>query len=87
MFEAAAIGTPVAVWPVVAAQSPTARAFVRRGHVAAVWSGPRRSTRAAQAICALLDHPPMPSRLLDGLGAVRVARAIQQLAGTTGGAR
>jgi hypothetical protein len=85
LYEAAAIGTPAAAWPVVRAQMPTVRAFVREARVVPVLPGPRRTQRAAAAICRLLDRPPVPATLFDLDGAHRVARAIRRLAAETRG--
>lgn len=87
LYEAVAIDTPTAVWPVVQAQLPTARAFVRRSGVIGVWPGPRRIERAAEAVCALLDRPPARTRLFDARGAGRVADAVRQLAAQAEGGR
>jgi len=56
LYEAAALGVPAVGVPVVPAQTPTVRAFARRGAAVAV---PFKASghRAASEVVALLDDP------------------------------
>ena len=82
LYEAAAMGVPSVGLPVVAAQSPTVRAFARRGAAVAV---PFRAPdhRTAAETVALLDDPHRrmvlarrSMQLVDGHGAARAAAAV-----------
>lgn len=90
LYEAAALGVPVVAVPVVAAQRPTVRAFVR--HRLAVTVPPARDlielarlvAQRARRLGADVDlRRTMRARgpaLIDGRGAERVARAFVHLA-------
>ena len=82
LYEAAAIGVPAVGVPVVAAQTPTVRAFARHGAALAM---PLRASGAQTAarVVGLLDDPARRARLrrrsmrlVDGRGARRAAAAV-----------
>lgn len=90
LYEAAALGVPVIAVPVVAAQRPTVRAFVRHGLAVTVPSthdpvelGQLVARRARRLSVDPLRRQQMRARgpaLIDGRGAARVARAFVRLA-------
>lgn len=90
LYEAAALGVPVIAVPVVAAQRPTVRAFVRHGLAVTVPSTHdpvelgQLVARRARRLCAdAARRQQMRTRgpaLIDGRGAARVARAFVRLA-------
>jgi len=86
LYEACALGVPTVGVPVVASQTPTVRAFARRG--AAVGMPLRASgDQTAAEVIALLDDPRRRAamrrrsmRLVDGRGAARAAAAVLSFA-------
>jgi spore coat polysaccharide biosynthesis predicted glycosyltransferase SpsG len=86
LYEACAVGVPTVGVPVVPSQTPTVRAFARRG--AAVGMPLRTAGRSTAAVVvALLDDPHRRAvlrrrsmRLVDGRGAERVAAAVLSFA-------
>jgi spore coat polysaccharide biosynthesis predicted glycosyltransferase SpsG len=86
LYEACALGVPTVSVPVVASQTPTVRAFARRG--AAVGMPLRASgDKTAAEVIALLDDPRRRAalrrtamRLIDGRGAARAAAAVLSFA-------
>lgn len=90
LYEAAALGVAAIAVPVVAAQRPTVNAFVRRGLAVTVPSthdvvtlGQVVARRARQLSADAARRQQMRTRgpaTVDGRGAVRVARALTQLA-------
>jgi spore coat polysaccharide biosynthesis predicted glycosyltransferase SpsG len=86
LYEACAMGVPAVALPVVAAQTPTVRAFAQRG--AAIGIATRARTRAAaDAAVKLLNNPRQraalarrSTQLVDGRGAWRAAAAVVSLA-------
>lgn len=86
LYEACRTGTPAVALAVVAAQRPTVRGFAR--HNAACDGGSTGHIGvAAREVTRLIDHPVLRERigragraLIDGQGAMRVARALARLA-------
>jgi spore coat polysaccharide biosynthesis predicted glycosyltransferase SpsG len=94
LYESAALGVPTVPMAVVPAQRPTIAAFAKRGAVAdpkvTLGAGRRLDAdainRVASAVANLLSDPARgrmlsttARRLVDSRGAVRVARALEQL--------
>ena len=86
LYEACAMGVPAVGVPVVPSQTPTVRAFGRRGAAVAV---PFKAGSAATAavVVGLLDDPERRAalrrrsmRLVDGKGARRAAAAVLEFA-------
>jgi UDP-2,4-diacetamido-2,4,6-trideoxy-beta-L-altropyranose hydrolase len=82
LYEACAIGVPAIGVPVVRSQTPTVRAFARKGAVIGMPFKSPESRTAAEAV-ALLDDPRRQAslrrrsmRLVDGRGAHRAAAAV-----------
>jgi spore coat polysaccharide biosynthesis predicted glycosyltransferase SpsG len=89
LYEAAALGIPTVTVPVVPAQEPTVRAFVRRG-LAVTVPRPRDVVHLGQLVARrvrLLAQDAQALRrmrargpaIIDGRGAERVAQAFRQL--------
>ena len=97
LYEACALGTPVVAVPVVPAQATTVRRFVRAGLATGVRSTAGVGSEAwgrsaAAAVLGLLkdagrreDQSRRGRRAIDGVGAARVARAIDALVGERAG--
>jgi spore coat polysaccharide biosynthesis predicted glycosyltransferase SpsG len=89
LYEACAVGTAAVGVPVVPAQAPTVRGFVRHGAALGPVTVPRNRVapaRIADAVARLLNHEPLRRhvagngrRLVDGRGAERAARFIRLL--------
>jgi spore coat polysaccharide biosynthesis predicted glycosyltransferase SpsG len=86
LYEACAVGVPTVSVPVVPGQTPTVKAFARRGAAVAM---PLRASgdRTAAEVIALLDDPRRRAalrrqslRLIDGRGAARAAAAVLSFA-------
>lgn len=98
LYEACALGCAIVAAPVVAAQRPAVRAAARAGAVidASARQGSRLAPRVIAAITDLIADPvatrrrqQRARRLVDGLGALRVADRLRTLTGefTPGGWR
>jgi spore coat polysaccharide biosynthesis predicted glycosyltransferase SpsG len=91
LYEACALGVPTVAVPVVAAQRRTVEGFAARGAIlAAPLPAAARAVSArvvAEHVATLVSRPDLARRhgrtaraIVDGRGAVRVARAIEWLA-------
>lgn len=85
LYEACAMGVPAVALPVVAAQTPTVRAFAQRGAAIPAFA----KTEAAEAAVKLLNNPRQraalarrSTQLVDGKGAWRAAEAVHRLIDT-----
>jgi spore coat polysaccharide biosynthesis predicted glycosyltransferase SpsG len=83
------MGVPAVALPVVAAQTPTVRAFAQRGAAIAMPAG-AQAREAADAAVKLLNNPRQraalarrSTQLVDGKGALRAAAAVARLAAGT----
>jgi spore coat polysaccharide biosynthesis predicted glycosyltransferase SpsG len=89
LYEACAIGTAAVAVPVVEAQRETVAAFVARGAATGIVDGPVQPSAVARMVLDIVRDTQLKSKLertgsrvVDGLGAMRAARAVAQLAST-----
>jgi len=87
LYEACALGTAAVAVPVVEAQRETIAAFVDKGAASGIVDGPVRAEEVARLVLELASDSGrrlrlgrQGSRLIDGLGAMRAARAVARLA-------
>jgi spore coat polysaccharide biosynthesis predicted glycosyltransferase SpsG len=91
LYEACAMGVPAVALPVVAAQTPTVRAFAERGAAVPAFAEatagkPAVARAAAEAALKLLNNPRhraalarRSTQLVDGKGAWRAAEAVNRV--------
>lgn len=86
LYEACALATPAVGVPVVKSQRPTVTGFVARGAALGTPRVPPHPERVADDVLRLLGDASLrnrigrtASRLIDGRGALRAARAISRL--------